>query len=108
MLCVLAAVPAQPQPTRVPQPLDALQSVSSPSQILEEPALTVDSSKTTEVRLGGATKTIVSVLEIVRHSHFDHELNYCKSGSMNCSYTVLTVMYVIRSADDECQYHDST
>ena len=55
MLCVLAAVPAQPQPTRVPQPLPALQSVSTPSPTVEEPALTVDLSKVPDGTLGKYT-----------------------------------------------------
>ena len=40
MLCILAAVPAQP--ARVSQPLPTPQSVSSPPPTVEEPVLAVD------------------------------------------------------------------
>ena len=36
MLCVLAAVQFQPQATRVPQPVPAIQSVSTPSPTVEK------------------------------------------------------------------------
>ena len=50
MLCILAAISAQP--TRVSQPLPTPQSVSSPPPIVEEPALVVDLSEVPDGTLG--------------------------------------------------------
>ena len=52
ILYVLVAVPAQPQPTRVSQPLPTPQSVSSPPPTVKEPALVVDLSRVPDGTLG--------------------------------------------------------